>query len=99
MMTLIAKWLFGTRKKQLDMTVISDMYYLSIQIDREKKEHLDKINLFVKMLNEQNVEWETFTTEPSMLTRDNESRYIPFNVCVKMKHKNELERIYKDLYV
>ncbi len=99
-MKKIVELLFGTQKKQLDIPVVinSDIYYLSMHIDREKQEHVDKMNLFIKMLNEQNIEWETFMSEPTIMTIHNESRFNHFNVCAKMKYKNELEQIHKDVY-
>ena len=84
----------------MDIPVVinSDIYYLSMHIDREKQEHVDKMNLFIKMLNEQNIEWKTFTSEPTLMTIHNEDRFNHFNVCVEMKYKNELEQIHKDVY-
>jgi hypothetical protein len=99
-MKKLLKWLFGKRKKQLDIPIVinSDIYYLSIQMDREKQEDIDKMNLFIKMMNEQNIEWKTFISEPTLLTIHNKDRFHHFNVCVEMKYKNELEQIHKDVY-
>ena len=99
-MKKLVKWLFGTKKKQLDIPVVinSDIYYLSINIDRENKKHVDKMNLFLKMLNEENIDWETFISEPTLMTIYNEDRFNHFNICVEMKYKNILEQIHKDVY-
>jgi hypothetical protein len=99
-MIKLVERLFGTRKKQLDIPVVinSDIYSLSMHVDREKQEHLDKMNLFIKMLNERNVVWETFISEPTLMTIYNKDRFNHFNVCVEMKYKNELEQIHKDVY-
>jgi len=99
-MKKIIKWLFGTRKKQLYIPVVinSDIYYLSMHIDREKQEHVDKMNLFIKMLNKQNIEWKTFISEATLMIIHNEDRFNHFNVCVEMKYKSELEQTHKDVY-
>jgi hypothetical protein len=99
-MIKLVERLFGTRKKQLDIPVVinSDIYYLSIHIDREKQEHIDKMNLFIKMLNEQNIVWETFISEPTLMTIYNQYRFNHFNVCVEVKYKDDLKQIHKDVY-
>ena len=99
-MIKLVERLFRTRKKQLDIPVVinSDIYYLSIHMDREKQEHIDKMNLFIKMLNEQNIEWKTFVSEPILMTIHNEDRFNHFNVSVEMKYKDNLEQIHKDVY-
>ena len=92
------KNLLKPRDEQLDIPVVinSDIYYLSMHIDREKQEQVDKMNLFIKKLNEQNIEWKTFTSKPTLMTIH--KRFNHFNVCVEMKYKNDLEQIHKDVY-
>lgn len=74
-----------------------DIYYLSMHIDRENQEHVDKLNLFIKMLNEQNIEWKTYISEPALMTIHN-NIYNHFNVCVEMKYKDVLHQIHNDVY-
>ena len=90
--------LFRNKKNEMSVVIKSDIYYLSIHMNRQKQENLDKMNLFIRMLNERNIEFKTFTSEPTLMTLYNKDRFVHFNVCVEMKYKDELEQISKDVY-
>lgn len=91
-------WKKIQKKIQKNQYMEPDIYYLSMHIDRENQEHVDKMNLFIKKLNEQNIEWKTFTSEPTLMTIHNKYRYDKFNVCVEMKYKAILHQIHQDVY-
>lgn len=88
--------IFGKRKKELEIP--GNIYYLSMLVDRENQEHLNKMELFIKMLNDQSIEWKTFASLPTMMSIHNKDRFGHFNVCVDVKYKIELENIHKEVY-
>lgn len=96
-MNKIINWIFRKRKDKLNKSN-DNIFYLSIHIDRDNSEQVDKMNLFIKLLNERNINWNSFISQPTVLTINNSQRFERFNVCVEMKFKNELEQIHKDVY-
>jgi hypothetical protein len=86
--------LFGTRK-QLDKPDVNNMYYnLSIHIDKENQIHIDHMKLFIKLLNDKNIKYQTgFTSSSTTIHNDNR-----FNVCVEIRYKEDLEQIHKNVY-
>ena len=96
-MNKIINWIFRKRKDKLNKSN-DNIFYLSMHIDRNNSEHVDKMNLFIKLLNERNINWNSFISQPTLLTIGDKQRFEHFNVCVEMKFKNELEQIHRDVY-
>ena len=95
------KWikiLFKKKSNIINNDNDNDKYRLSIHIDRERQEDIVNMNLFIKILNEQNIKFETFISEPTLITLHNKDRFIPFNICIEMKHKDTLKQIHNDIY-
>ena len=90
----IIEMIFYKTKKEIQISTIinPDNYYLSIHTGSNyDKEHKDKINLFIKILNEQNIKVQTF---PSMSL----DRKHDFNICVEKKYEHILDNIHKQIF-